>query len=193
MPKGLTARATELTVIEALRDINRLIIVDEVHKLCTRRKDSGLHALRDLHDETRCPMLWLGTADIATYIEGGKEAIEAVEQIYGRVVIWADLTHAASRADGGPGLHKIEDVRKVLTKQQIRVTPEAERHLCDMYNEPRMGGLRTIVMLGLLAQAKSGDKPLTVQMLQDVQEDRLGKRAAKTVSGVIESRKRKVG
>jgi DNA transposition AAA+ family ATPase len=189
----LTAYQTELAVKEVLRDTRRLIIVDEVHKLCNKRKDQGLHVLRDLHDETGCPMLWLGTADIADYIENGREAVEAVEQIYGRVAWWLDLTYAASRADGGPGLHTVDDIRKVLSSQQIRVTPEAERYLADLANEPKMGGLRTIVLLGLLAKAKAGDRPISLELLSDMQGDRLGRRASQMLHKTLELRKRKVG
>jgi hypothetical protein len=49
----------------------RLILIDEVHKLInpTRSNDSALHMLRDLHDNTGCPMLWVGTSDILTHIQ----------------------------------------------------------------------------------------------------------------------------
>jgi len=192
-PGRLTAYQKELAVKEVLRDSDRLIIVDEVHKLCKRGKDHGLHVLRDLQDATKCPMLWLGTADVATYIENGREAIEAVEQIYGRVAVWLDMSYAASLGDDGDGLHSTDDIRKVLNAQQIRVTPDAEKELWWLANQPKMGGLRTIVGVCRWIQRnlKLGDRPITVDMLNDAQGDRLGKRAAKMVQSSIDTRKLK--
>jgi DNA transposition AAA+ family ATPase len=45
----LTAKGYESLLIERLTGTNRLIIVDEAHKLAGRRNDEALHMLRDLH------------------------------------------------------------------------------------------------------------------------------------------------
>lgn len=194
MPRGrLTAYQTELAVKEVLQDTGRLLIVDEVHKLCVRGKDQGLNVLRDLQDMTKIPMLWLGTADVADYVEGGRESSESVEQIYGRVAWWVDLSYVASRADGGPGCHTIDDIRKVLAAQQLRVVDAGEQFLKELANEPKMGGLAAVVCLCRLIVQRFGDKPITLELLQDVQAERLGRRAAQVVQTKIESRKRRVG
>ena len=106
------------------------------------------------------------------------------------------MSYAASRADDGPGLHTIDDIRKVLAANQLRVTPDCEQPLKDLANEPKMGGLRTIVCLCRIVQdkLKLGDQPITLKQLMDIRDERLGQRAAKVVAASIEARKRrKVG
>jgi len=176
----LTSYQLQEQLVTLLKDSGRLIIVDEVHKLCGRQKDEGLHALRDLHDLTGCPMLWIGTADIANYIETARNDRDSVEQIYGRVKWWLDLTYAASRSDGGPGLHNVDDIRKVLAGMQVRATGEAEQYLKELSNKPKMGGLRTVaILVGLLMSKPGADgRAITLEMLEDLQRERLGVRAA---------------
>jgi hypothetical protein len=43
-------------------------IADELHKLASRRHDEVLHMLRDLHDATGMPMLWIGAPSLAAYL-----------------------------------------------------------------------------------------------------------------------------
>lgn len=196
LPAGggkLTNYQRELQVQEILRGNERLIIVDEAHKLAIKRKDHGLHVLRDLYDATGCPQLWLGTADVAKYIEDGREAVEAVEQIYSRVSYWLDLTHAASRQDNGPGLHSVDDVRKMLASHSIRVTPDAEQYLYELINEPRMGGPRVMIELCEMILDKMPDSVISREMLVDTQEERLGKRGAAILEQRLNARMRRVG
>ncbi|HEX8342367.1 MAG TPA: AAA family ATPase [Tepidisphaeraceae bacterium] len=183
----------ENALVDELADTNRLIVVDEIHELAVKGKDQGLHVLRHLQDQTDCPMLWLGTADIATYIETGRYTKQAVEQLYGRVTWSLDLTYAASRQDGGPGLHTLDDIRAVVGAHQWKVAGDGIDYLHEIANEPQMGGLRTVVRLCRIAVAKYGDKPLTRQLFDDLQQSRLGARAAGVVRKQIEVRARKAG
>jgi hypothetical protein len=176
-----------------LADTNRLIIVDEAQELAVRGKDKGLHALRHLHDETGCPILLLGTADMATYIEEGRNASQSAEQIYGRVTWWLDLTYAASRIDDGPGLFTIDDIRKVVAAHQWKVSGDGVEYLHELAIQPQMGGLRGVARLCRIATVKFGERQLTRQIFEDLQEGRLGRRAAEVVRKQIEHRNRKVG
>jgi len=192
LPRGkMTAWQREQAIVEILKDTGRLIIIDEIHKLCGYQVDVGLHALRDLHDKTGCPQLWLGTADVATFLERGRDGHEAIEQIYGRVAYWVDLGYAASRQDGGPGLHTVDDIRQIVAAHQMRIAPDAAKYLADIANEPKMGGIRSVIKLCQIARRKAGDKTLTLDLLRDIQSDRLGRRMASVVEAQMEQRNRK--
>jgi DNA transposition AAA+ family ATPase len=180
-----------------LRDTNRLILVDEVHKLVGRQKDQALHCLRDLHDETGCPMLWAGMSNIADYIQTGKTRFEPLDQLNSRIKYWLNLREVAEGTDGGPGLYTVEDIRKWINAMKIRVADDAIRYLQMLANTVGMGGLRTCDGLMRIArkfQARDGaDKPITADMLRSIRGDQFGERAAEQFDRQMEMRIAKVG
>jgi DNA transposition AAA+ family ATPase len=178
-----------------LKDSGRLLIVDEVHKLVGRQKDEALHCLRDLHDATGIPMLWLGMTNIANYIHNGHATgYEPLDQIHSRIGMWLDLTEVATGADGGGGLYTIEDIQKIITAGKMRITPDGTRYLQMMANEFGAGALRTVSKLLLLAVKYSTDKktgeqkPIDAELLRGIQQRRLGIRAAEALEQRMELR-----
>jgi len=183
-----------LMLVGMLRDTNRLIIVDEIHKLVGRQKDEALHCLRDLHDETNCPMLWCGMSNIADYIQMGKAQFEPLDQLFSRIGFWLNLKETAERTDGGPGLYSIDDIRKWLGAQKIRqVMDDAIRYLQMLANTPGMGGLRTCDGLVRVAIKVARDKPITAELLRQIRGEQLGVRAAEAFDREIERRVAKAG
>ena len=180
-------------LVQTLDGTNRLIIVDEVHKLEGRRKDEALHALRDLHDNTECPMLWLGMSNIADYIQRGVTRHEPLDQLSSRIKMWLDLRDAASRQDGGPGLHTIEDVRKIMAAAKMRIAADGERFLQMLANEPGQGGLRTAYALAQMATEVARDKVITAALLRDIRRQQLGHRTAEQVERQMELRVAQAG
>jgi len=188
-----TARLTGLRTSTAQRfkDVaamfkgtGRLIIVDEVHKLAGRQNDDALHMLRDLHDATDCPMLWSGNGKIATYIHANKtEGNDPIDQIYGRIGWWMDLTQKAlaGRDDDGTKLYTVEDIQRVFAASKIRLAPDAVRYLTDMANDPSMGCLRMAKNLVAMAMVAARDQAITADMLRAIQRERLGYRMAEQV------------
>lgn len=178
----VSAAKLENQLISALQDTDRLIIIDEVHKLAGRRNDEALHALRDLHDATHCPMVWGGMTKIATYItDGNNEGHDPLEQIYRRIRIWLNLTEACNRANGGPGLFTVDDIRKVFAAQKIRLTDDGVGYLHEIANEPRMGSLGACDYLVSNVADMAGDRPISAQMLRDVRSQMLGARVAEAL------------
>ena len=101
MAYKLTSARMYATVERALRDTGRLLIVDEVHRLASRRRDEALHVLRDLHDGAGVPMLWLGMSAIKQYIQAGRSDGEALDQLASRIGLFLDLAEDAQGDDGG--------------------------------------------------------------------------------------------
>jgi hypothetical protein len=177
------------SIVAVLRDTGRLLIVDEIHKTEGRRKDEALHVLRDLHDATGCPMLWMGMTSIATYIQLGQaKGYESLDQLHSRIGLWLDLTEVATRADGGPGLYTVEDVQKVLAAGKVRVTSDGARYLQMLANEYGSGALRTVVKLVQLAEKVSKGQPINAEMLRSLQVRRLGMRAAENLETRMQAR-----
>ena len=193
----MTSRQMEQRLNELLSGTNRLIIVDEAHKLVEKRKDEALHTLRDLHDETGCPMLWLGMNNLATYIQSGKNDFEPLDQLNSRIKWWlnlGDFLGDSVRGGGGRGLYSIEDIRKLLAGMKIRTTADAERYLQMLANERGQGALRTVATLLQIAMAFVKDnRPIDAATLRDIGRQRLGARLADQVDQFMEIRAAKVG
>ena len=176
-----------------LRETGRLLIVDEIHKLEGRRHDEALHCLRDLHDATGIPMLWLGMSNLATYIHAGHaKGYEPLDQIYSRIGLWLDLTQAAERTDGGPGLATIEDIRAMLAARQIRMTPDGEGYLLMLASEFGAGAFRSVDKLLQFAVKLARGEVITAEMLRGIQARRLGMRAVSALESRMAMRVAKV-
>jgi DNA transposition AAA+ family ATPase len=169
---------------ESLEGTNRLIIIDEIHKLCGSPDDRPLHVLRDLFDATGCPQLWSGTTDLIAYLDrrvaAGKEPLA---QIRRRIGICRDLTGRCQGRSGGGGgggggggsdadgeaLFSIDEIRQVFTAGKMRLTPEAIRYLFILANLPESGGLGTCANLVAMAAKVNGRADvLTADMLRAV-------------------------
>ena len=172
----MTANMMQDQIEGLIKDTGRLLIIDEIHKLAGRSNDDALHALRDVHDATGCPMLWSGASNIATYIETQKARFEPLDQIASRVKFWLNLTAIANQEDGGPGLYTIEDIQKWCAKRAIRITPDGVRYLQMIANTPGMGALRTCDGLLLVAAALAGEKPIGADMLRNILSQQRGTR-----------------
>lgn len=142
-------------VCRVLAGSGRLLLVDEIHKLCGLKDDKALHVLRDLHDATGCPQLWCGTTDLVAYLGQGKaRGREPLAQIRSRIGISRDLRERVGEGpDGGGGqpLFSIEEVRKVFARSKLRLAPDAVRYLSLLSGLPDSGALRTCKYLVVMA------------------------------------------
>jgi DNA transposition AAA+ family ATPase len=133
---------------DSLRGTPRLLIVDEIHKLCAGGTDGSLHFLRDLHDQTGIPMLWCGTKDLVAYLERRQSAgREPLAQIRSRIGICRDVTERAGGGNGGGDgggdpLFTTDEIRRVFDNQKMRLAPDAARYLYELANLADAGALR---------------------------------------------------
>ncbi|MCC6424875.1 MAG: AAA family ATPase [Phycisphaerales bacterium] len=210
----LTAYQVEQQIFAILKNSGRMIIVDEAHKLTLKRRDEGLHCLRDLHDEAGCPLMLIGTANLKTYVQGGASEFEALDQVFGRTSCWLDLSEklAAGEEGGGGGgtLHSVDDIRLFLSSQQIKLvrdesgkvgenemgmTDDAVMYLVRKANERAGGCLRVVKWLVLLA--RDHGKPgaiVNAASLDLLQGRRIGlslHRAQSSKQAIIEARQQR--
>jgi hypothetical protein len=159
-----------LRIKEALRGTSRLLIIDEIHKLCGQSHDKGLNVLRDLHDATGVPMLWCGSTDLVAYLERETGATrEPLAQIRRRIVISRDLAERTIRPDGGPGeaLFSVDETRQMFNAGKMRLTPGAIRMLAELanvYDGGHAGACASLVAMARKVNEKSADL-LTEEML----------------------------
>jgi hypothetical protein len=133
-------------------------------------------------------MLLVGMSNLKTYIETGKTKYEPLEQLDSRIKFRLDLSAVANQEDGGPGLYTIDDIRKWLAAQKIKVGGDVERYLQMIANEPGLGGLRTCDGLLRVAAEIAGDKPITAEMLREILAEQRGARFVESFEQQVEIR-----
>jgi DNA transposition AAA+ family ATPase len=164
---------------QILKDSNRLILIDEVHKLVGYGRDASLHMLRDLHDATGCPMLWVGTSDVVTYIQTGQaKGKEPLDQLSSRIAPWCDLAEGTAARGGGKPLFSLDDIRKVFASDGLRIAPDGIEYLRKLSNVHGGGGLRACVKLVELAASIARGDAITAAMLDEAHTLRSGSEVA---------------
>ena len=143
-------------VKEQLAGTSRLLMVDQVHNLCTGRDDRALFMLADLHDATGAPQLWCGTTDVVAYLNRGQaRGRETLAQIRRRIGVARDLmerTRGGPDGDGpGEPLYTLDEVRRVFARNKMRLTPDAARYLMALANLPDSGALGACANLVMMA------------------------------------------
>ncbi len=174
----------------ALRGSGRLLIIDQIHKLCgVDVKDRALYTLTDLHDATNAPQLWCGTEDMVEYLERGEvKGRESLAQIRSRIGICRDLHARTVNGDGsGQALFTIADIRKVFAQGKLKLTRDGERYLLDLANAYGSGGLRTCVRAVLIAtMVKKGEGDLSAADLAATHEMLATRRALQRTKARME-------
>jgi hypothetical protein len=135
-------------------------------------------------------MLWVGNGKIATYIrENHSDGFDPLDQIFGRISIWLNLTERVCGEDGGGSrLCSVADIQKVFAAQKIRLTPDAGHYLSALASDPSFGCLRNAKFLVALAAYAWPGQPVTAEMLREIQRQRFGKRGAEVVEEKISER-----
>lgn len=131
-----------LFLVQKLRDTDRLIIVDDAHKLTK----PALQYLFDLHDETNCPLALVGTFAL-------EQTLEEDPQRSSRVGISYPI--------------KGHNVRPLITHMINQLVPDSNgeaKALCDMCEEvaSQHGHFRNVhQQLKFAVELKEADKKLT--------------------------------
>ena len=173
-------------LIEHLKGTKRMLMFDEVER-CTYK---ALEMLRDLHDQTGCPMLLCGKPAIypRLCIRTIGDYHEVIDQFSNRIVIRRDLTCRTREHDGKPGepLFSKDDIRALIKIAQLGISVEPgavdwlQRRSCCL----GLGGFGMIKILLFLAYRvalRMGAPAITVQHLDACEELCVGVEAVKDV------------
>ncbi|HUU96163.1 MAG TPA: AAA family ATPase [Phycisphaerae bacterium] len=124
-------------IFAKLRDSGRLIVVDEAHRV----RDSGLEFLRDVHDQTGCPVLLICTKDLWERILSDDEDHGQMRR---RVGMAMDLAEGYRDTDSPRRkLFTAEQIRKLYETPHVRLTTDAIEYLADVANCFGQGSLGT--------------------------------------------------
>jgi len=123
-------------VIEALRNSDRLIILDEAQKL----NDAALELCRDIHDTTGVPILLIATKDLHDRIL--RTCGPDHGQMYSRFDIVGHLTQGKDAYVGGKPLFSVAEIRELYSQIPIRLSADAVSYLQGVANQLGYGSLR---------------------------------------------------
>lgn len=125
-------------VVEALKSSNRLLIIDEAHRL----SDDAMELLRDIHDVAGVPVLMIATKDLHDRIVANADADHG--QLYSRFDV---IHHLTQGFDPSMGTHPkvlftVDDVKALYNEPEVRLASDAVGYLQDVANHLGFGSLR---------------------------------------------------
>ena len=163
-------------IVNRLAGTMRMLIFDEVERV----NYSALEMIRDLHDQTGCPVLLCGKPLI--YERLGCRQVgdfsEVTDQLAARIVIRRDLTERTRGKNPQPLFTK-DDIRKIIdaSSLQLKVSPDAIKWLQIRACTLGSGGLgRAMVCLYLAVRVAfaRGAETLTSEHLDGVEHLTMG-------------------
>jgi len=174
-------------LVHRLVGTHRMLIFDEAERLHYR----SLEAIRDLHDQTDCPVLFAGKPKIYERLgfRDMGEFKEVTDQISGRISIVRDLT-ARARGEHPEPLFSLDDIRKLIHRGGLRldVSPDALRWLQTRASTLSLGGIGKVLVSLYLAcrlASRKGDSVITVDHLEAVDALAMGHEDAERVADVV--------
>jgi hypothetical protein len=148
-------------LIDALSGSGRCLLIDEAHQL----KHEALETIRDIHDETGCPIILAGTAALN---EAVSDHAAFFGQMSSRIALRYNVSEdLASMGPGGGGrpLHSVDEIRELFERDRIRLTDDGRMLLTKIANLPGLGGLRLCAKLVQVAASASKGEPVTAELL----------------------------
>lgn len=139
-------------LISTLKGTGRLIVVDEAHKML----DQGMDILRDLHDETGCPIVFFGTR---SFYERVDDFASNFGQWTSRIGARLDATDQAMRERDPKPLYSPDEIEQIFQSSQLRLDAGAIEYLTDLANMPGLGSLRLARRLVEIAAQLAQQQP----------------------------------
>jgi len=174
-------------LVTRLAGTKRMLMFDEVERVHHR----GLEFIRDLHDQTGCPVLLCGKPQV--YEKLGFRHVgdfsEVTDQLAARIIMRRDLTERTRGTKPQP-LYSLDDIRKLIQKAdlQLHVTRDAEKWLQSRAGTLGTGGIGialACLFLAFKVAYTQGAREITAQMLEDVTDVTIGHEDAQRISEVV--------
>ena len=178
---GLSADIQD-QIVNALVRSDRLIMIDECHKLPIQVLD----VIREIWDAAQIPILMSATPTFVERLHSrrvGASSRELLDQLSSRVAFVKDFTELCASEDSpGGSVSTIEDVKRIFSRGKIRLASDGARYLFELSQYPAAGGLRRCRMLVDMATTIfMGESILTAGMLDRVLRDSFGAELASSV------------
>lgn len=174
-------------LIRRLAGTKRMLMYDEVERVNYK----SLEMLRDIFDQTGCPMLLCGKPAIYAKLGFRKlgDFAEVTDQLAARVVVRRDLT-LRTRGQNPEPLFSTEDIRRLIKQSELKVhvAPSVVKWLQDRASMLGMGGLgKALVCLYLAYKVAfvKGDSAITAEHLEDIEDLSMGHEDAEVVAEAV--------
>lgn len=142
---------TQRAIIDRLAGSDRLLLIDEAHKLEHR----ALEVLRDINDCAKVPIVLIGTINVKALVD---DTGANFGQFSSRVVARYDAAEDAARQRGRPGgrakpaqLFSADEIVRMFEGSQLRLTDDAVGMLAIVANALGHGCLRLVSKLVSIA------------------------------------------
>ncbi|HUU83515.1 MAG TPA: AAA family ATPase [Phycisphaerae bacterium] len=159
-PKRRRPISPDDAIFEKLHDSGRLIVIDEAHRL----RDDGLEFLRDVHDETHCPILLVCTKDLWERVQSDDEDHGQMRRRVGLAINLTDVAGGSANGSRGSGhdarrrIFTSDEIRRIYESPRVKLTPDAVEYLVDVANLIGYGSLGRCDQLVDCAVAKARKK-----------------------------------
>ena len=176
------------SIVECLRQSKRLVMIDEAHLASM----DMLNCIRQLQDDTDCPVLLVGLPSLARMLLKGRGDDSKGATVYSRVTPSRDLTERCRRnGDRGEPLFGIGDIKRVFARGALRVAGDATAWLQALACMPEVGALRACnnaVRLAAHIAKQKGETEITLTLLLQASRLLHGVEGAKAIVNRIKER-----
>lgn len=131
-------------LIDHLKDTGRLLMIDEAHYL----KAEGCQVLRDLHKQTGCPIVLVGTRDVLDTINDFNEFTGQFKRLFAYT-----LNITEEIAESGDPLYSTPEIARFAKSMGLRLTGDGLGLATELACLPGWGGLGSLRALLLNARA----------------------------------------
>ena len=164
-------------VIDRLIGSDRLVMIDEAHKLSVKCLD----VMREIHDAAKIPIIIAGTPVLHKTItapQAGTLSYDLLDQLYSRIGVFINLSDMAMSGKDDDRLFSREDIRKVFARGGVRISREVVDMLFNLSNHPASGCLRTCRDLVQICLDLYKGEEITVALLGRAYNFKIGIREA---------------
>lgn len=159
-------------IVEKLKGRSHILLIDQVHNLRGAKDDKPFYILADLLDAGTGAQLWVGTADLVSYLEHQQKrhTDESLAQIRRRIFPRVDLMEGIREGGGGEPLVTVDQVREMFARNKLKLVGGAPRFICQLANQPDSGSLGLCVRLveyATMIAAKRGKTAIDVDLLKE--------------------------
>jgi len=139
-------------IIKTLRGTDRLLMIDEAHYA----NKKALNAIRDIHKQTGCPVMLVGTNDIF-------EVINDFDAFHGQmkslISMSYDITIEAN--EKGKPLYTVDEMYEYAASMGLKLTVDGASRAARLSSEFGWGGLRSTAYLLLNSAMLTKGKPIS--------------------------------
>lgn len=154
--QSYTKAALKRYIVSMLTNTNRLVLLDEAHQL-----GKSIGSIRSIHDQTGCPIIMAGTADILGFVN---DRTDGRGQFSSRCIQYNLMDEIRnverpdpSKARGGRDLFTEEEIKAFFASKRVRLATDALRLVWRLACLPNHGTLRLAEKIAEVALDLSGD------------------------------------